>query len=82
MSITTHFLGDELLVLPYWRMLSPEAVQVWPNRIWPTSTETFGLLVQELGDARGAGGELHVAFGAVAVELDVGEVDRQAFGGA
>ena len=35
--------------------------------------------VDGLGNARGAGGELAVAFGAVAVELDVGQVQRVAF---
>ena len=39
-----------------------------------------GAGVDRLRDARRAGGELAVAFGAVAVELDVGEVDRQALG--
>ncbi len=40
------------------------------------------MLVQERGDLGGAGGELEVALGAVAVELNVRQVHRQAFGGA
>ena len=35
--------------------------------------------VDGFGDARGARRKLHVAFGVVAVELDVRQVDRQAF---
>ena len=62
-------------------MVSPDAVTVWPNMIWPTSAVMFAMRVDGLRDAAGAGGELAIAFGAVAVELDVREMDRQAFGG-
>ena len=44
--------------------------------------EMFGRLVDQLGDLRRAGGEVAVALGAVAVELDVRQVERQALRGA
>ena len=40
------------------------------------------LAFTSFGDARGTRGELHVAFGIVAVELDVGEMDGQAIDAA
>ena len=80
--MTTHRLGSAFLAPLYWRMLSPEAVQVCPNSTWPTSMEMLGFLAQQLGDAGGAGIEMAVAADAVAVELDVRQVQRQALGGA
>ena len=62
-------------------MVSPEAVTVWPNMIWPTSAETLVCRSMASAMRAAAGGELAFALGAIAVELDVREVDRQAFGG-
>ena len=43
MSITTNFLGLASPEFRCWAMLSPEAVTVWPNRIWPTSQLALGV---------------------------------------
>ena len=81
MSITTHLRGLAWRALRCCSMLSPEAVTVWPNMIWPTSIETLGERSTASAMRSGAGGELALALGAVAVELHVGEMDRPAFGG-
>ena len=77
--MTTHFFGSAERVLTNWRIVSPDAVHVCPNITWPTSIDTFLLALTASAIARRAGRKLHVAFSAVAVELDVRQVDRQAF---
>ena len=52
---------------------------VWPNITWPTSMVTFGG-VHRLGEARRGGGEAALALLAVAVELQMREMQRQAVG--
>ena len=42
MSPPTHLRGVPRPDCAYWRMVSPDAVTVWPNMIWPTSMLTFG----------------------------------------
>ena len=37
MSAPIHLRGLARLDWAYWRIVSPEAVTVWPNMIWPTS---------------------------------------------
>ena len=50
--------------------------------IWPTSMEMLGAAFTGSAIGRRARGELALAFGAVAVELDMRQVQRQAVGGA
>ena len=62
-----------------WLIVSPDAVTVWPNMTWPMSIETLGLALTSSAMAAGAAGEAGLALLAVAVELQVGEVDPAAF---
>ena len=63
-------------------MLSPEAVQVWPNSTWPTSIETFGVLLTSSVSRAAPEEKCRSPFGAVAQELRMRHVHAQAFGGA
>ena len=64
-----------------WRSTSDEIVTVWPNITWPTSIVTFFAGVDRLGELRRGGGEAVLALLAVAVELQMGQMQRQVLGG-
>ena len=42
MSPPTYLRGLPRFALANWRMVSPDAVTVWPKMIWPTSMLTLG----------------------------------------
>ena len=81
MSITTHLRGLAWRALRCCSMLSPDAVTVWPNMIWPTSIETLGERSTASAMRSAPEENLRSPSVRVAVELHVREMDRPAFGG-
>ena len=53
---------------------------VWPNITWPTSMVTFGVALTVSASRARGGGEAALALRAVAIELQMREMQRLAFG--